>query len=456
MDLNAIIPAEIAAINRTFAEHLGPNKAGTCAKWTVVAGTSYITYGVGRGPGVGVDAVTKLAPELSEALSALRRKRTPVRFRDMPLSIEVNYPKTEPLDWRKARTLVRYDTMLTGRNYSDGEPHDDVLSFDDTPHTLVVGTTGSGKTTLLRMMIATLALNTDPDMLRLYLVDPKGEDFLPFEQLPHKEMFVGKDDAPRAIARVREVLETRQNIRARFHGERVVLVIDELSQIDNPVAIKQLNTIMGAGRSKKVNVILATQYPTKEVIGKVDLSNLTTRFVGQITTSKEAYIAAGRGETGAHLLPGKGAFLRIDGGNMTRLQAYWLDDNGTAELVKAARQRWGERDGVVSDREVQVVTRVVLPEVAVPVTEPVITGSNQGIAVDWPVPGQKTAPAVTGAPVTFPLPRTRPPSQAEVLALRQLYAETRSKNEVLRVAYGAKNGLLLGYVNQALSEGGAA
>ena len=49
--------------------------------------------------------------------------------------------------------------MLTGRNYSGGEPVDDVLRFDDTPHVLIAGTTGSGKSTLLRMMIATLALN---------------------------------------------------------------------------------------------------------------------------------------------------------------------------------------------------------------------------------------------------------------------------------------------------------
>jgi energy-coupling factor transporter ATP-binding protein EcfA2 len=357
VDIKLIVAHEAAAINSVFKAHgVG---AATCPGWSFVAGSSYISYGVRRESGVPVEAVYKRLPELSEALTAMRRRKTPVRLRTMPLALEVVHPKPDKLPWTKALVLQRHDTMLTGRNYRDGEPPvDNTLSFDDTPHTLVVGTTGSGKTTLLRMMIASLALNTDPDMLRLYLVDPKGEDFLPFKKLPHKEMFAAKrDDAPEVIARVHGVLSTRQNIEGRFHGERVVLVIDELSQVDNPVAIKQLNNIMAAGRSKKVNVILATQYPTKEVIGKVDLSNLRTRFVGQITTPKEAVVAAGRGGTGADLLPGNGAFLRIDGGaEMTRLQAYWLDDNGTAELVKAARQRWGVRDGVVGDRPVQVQT----------------------------------------------------------------------------------------------------
>jgi hypothetical protein len=58
--------------------------------------------------------------------------------------------------------------------------------------------------------------------------------------------------------------------------------------------------------------------------------------------------------------------------------------------------------------------------------------------------------------VTFPLPTNRPPTPAEALALRQLYEQTGSKNEVIRRAYGSKNGAILGYVNQALSEGGAA
>lgn len=57
--------------------------------------------------------------------------------------------------------------------------------------------------------------------------------------------------------------------------------------------------------------------------------------------------------------------------------------------------------------------------------------------------------------VQFPLPSNRPPSPAEASAIRQLYEQVRSKNEVIRRAYGSKNGAILGYVNQALNEGGA-
>ena len=449
----AIIDVEVAAINKTFA---GRNlDAGTKPAWAGVAGRSYIAYGLRLGGAVLPQDVEKLVPKLTEALSALRQKKTDVRLRYAPLALEVPHPFPAPLDWQRANTALGPDTMLTGRNYSGGAPRDDTLSFDDTAHMLAVGMTGSGKSTLLRMMLSSLALNTDPAMLRVFVVDPKAEDFLPFRCLPHCEMFAGRQEITQAIARVRGILADRQDIEGRFSGPRVVLFLDELSQVQEPNAIRQLNDLMAVGRSKKINVILATQYPTKDVVGKVDLSNVGVRFVGQVATPKEAYIAAGRGDSGAHLLPGNGAFLRVAGArDVTRLQAYWLDDAGTAQMVDAAVQRWG-RGGY------KPVTRAVIPEVDLvtkAVTEPVVTGYNRQNGAFLPVSVRKTpAQPVTGSAVTvtFPLPTNRPPSHAEALALRQLFAQTGSKNEVIRRAYGNKNGTILGYVNQALNEGGA-
>ena len=77
-----------------------------------------------------------------------------------------------------------------------------MLRFDDTPHVLIAGTTGSGKSTLLRMMIATLALNTSPANLRLYLVDLKNTDLKPFRRLPHTELFAGEENEARQVIRI--------------------------------------------------------------------------------------------------------------------------------------------------------------------------------------------------------------------------------------------------------------
>ena len=459
--MNQIIAAEVAEINRTFAG-TRPGRAAparTSVNRTAVAGRSFIAYGLTLDPTVLPQDIEKYLSKLQDALYRLRNhtgtveRPVTVRLRYSPLALEVNHPAPEPLDSSKASTQLAPDVMLAGRNYSGGAPVEDTVSLAGMAHVLAVGMTGSGKTTMLRMMIGSLALNTDPANLRMFIVDPKAEDFLAFKRLPHCEMFAGRREITQAIARVRAILAERQDIEGRFNGPRVVLFLDELSQVQDPVAIRQLNDLMAVGRSKKINVILATQYPTKDVIGKVDLSNVGVRFVGQVATATQAHIAAGRGETGAHLLPGQGAFLRVEGATSARLQAYWLDDDGTEAMVDAAVQRWG--------RGYKPVQQAVIPEVE-PVNfepdEPVITGLNRQTGAFLPVSVQKTAPrAVTGSAVSvrFPLPTNRPPSPAEAQAIRQLFEQTGSKNAVIRQAYGSKNGVILGYVNQALNGGAA-
>ena len=472
----AIIAGEVAAINRTFQ---GRNlDAGTRSAWTVVAGRSYVAYGLRLGGAVLPQDIEKLLPKLSEAMSALRRRPTDVRLRRKPLALEVAHPFPAPLDWHKANTALQPDTMLTGRNYSGGEPCDDTVSLADMAHILAVGMTGSGKSTLLRMMIGSLAFNTSPDALRLFIVDPKAEDFLEFERLPHCEMFASRQDVTRAIARVRGILADRQDTQGRFDGPRVVLFLDELSQVKEPNAIKQLNDLMSVGRSKRINVILSTQYPTKDVIGKVALSNVGVRFVGQVATSPAAVIAAGHGGTGADLLPGNGAFLRIEGPTATRLQAYWLDDAGTESLVDAAVARWGKRAVSAGYRGGEQAVRGGATSGEQAVRNGGHTGEapvTPGVwAQEWPVRGEN-APAVA-SPVSaprmpvavaarpapellpnavYPLGKTRELTPAEIATVRRWRAEGLSGNVICERIFGPKNAQRLEIIRRAI-EGGAA
>jgi len=225
---------------------------------------------------------------------------------------------------------------------------------------------------------------------------------------------------------------------------RIVLVIDELAEVGDKDTLDLLSSILRIGRSFRVNVVAATQLPTKATCG--EKNNYTVRLVGAVTDAQTAALAAGRGDSGAHLLPGKGAFLRVEGTTLERLQAYHLDMPGTAAMVDAAVERWG--------RGYKPVTKTVLPEAG----EPVYTGLNRQNQGFLPVSVQKTPErAVTGSAVsvTFPLPTNRPPSPAEAQAIRQLFEQTGSKNAVIRQAYGSKNGVILGYVNQALNGGAA-
>jgi energy-coupling factor transporter ATP-binding protein EcfA2 len=442
----AIIAGEVGAINRTFQ---GRNlEAGTRAAWTVVAGRAYVSYGLRLGGSVLPQDVAKLLSKLSEAMSALRHRPTNVRLRYKPLALEVEHPFPAPLDWHKARTLLRPDAMLTGRNYSGGEPCDDVLSFDDTPHVLIAGTTGSGKSTLLRMMIATLALNTDPDLLRLYLVDLKNEDLLPFRRLPHVETTAITRAQAMDVVRYMHAEKNRRVLEGKAQGPRVVLVVDELAQIADKSTLLLLDETLAVARSKRLNAIFATQKPTVDVVGRLGKANLTTRLVGRVTTSDEATTAAGRGETGAHLLPGKGAFLRIEGADVTRLQAYWLDDDGTEAMVDAAVQRWGTRARVpVHQYDAGDISAPYQP-----VQQRDISGGTSGTGTVQAVQVVRSVPVTQAA--SWPIPE-RPLTAAEVAAVRRMHANGASKNKILDVVYGGKTPKRFAWVSEALNEGGA-
>ena len=450
----AIIAGEVACINRTLAG-TRPNRqppARTSENWTVVAGRSFVAYGLRRDPAVLPQDIEKLIPTLREALSALRRRPTVVRLRYMPLALEVAHPFPAPLDSSKANTRLQPDTMLTGRNYSGGAPVDDVLSFADTPHVLIAGTTGSGKSTLLRMMVSTLALNTDPANLRLYLVDLKNTDLKPFRSLPHAELFAGEEnEAQQAIRIVHREVKRRKDAED-IDAPRIVLVIDELAEVGDRDTLDLLSSILRIGRSFRVNVVAATQLPTKATCG--EKNNYTVRFVGAVTDAQTAALAAGRGDSGAHLLPGKGAFLRVEGTTLARLQAYHLDMAGTADMVQQAVQRWGRRAAVpVYQYDDSPISAPYWPT-----PQRDIVGGTSGTRAVQAVEVVRSVPAAAGA--RWPIP-DRPLTAVEAAAVRRMYGgglpHGRSKNSVITEVWGdlSNKPKRLDWLNQAL-EGGAA
>lgn len=334
--IEGLLSREIATINRTFA-HFGV-QAATSPALTLVAGSSFVAYGLRTGSAQRISEIEGVLDELGERLSAGRRCATPVRLRRMPLALEVAHPAPRPLDWKRAVMQVGAGRMVAGRNYSVTPAADLVLDLDKQPHVLVAGTTGSGKSTMLRMMLASLAFSSSPSALRMVIVDRKHLDMVPFARLPHTEAAsYTAEDAQRAVATVHAELQRRVEA---GHGRwsRLVLVIDELAQLD-AASLELLAAVLAVGRSMLVNVIAATQHPTVRLIG--DKANYAVRLVGQVVDGPTAALATGRKQTGAEVLPGAGAFLYVDGGRLERVQAYYLDGGTTAALVGVIGQKWG-------------------------------------------------------------------------------------------------------------------
>lgn len=404
---------EINIINSTLAA-FGVD-AGTKPAWTIVAGSSFVAYGLRTGPAQRISEVQRLLPELSERLSAYRRRPTPVRLREMPLALEVAHPQPSPLDWRGATLRVGSGRMVAGRIYSAMSAHDCVIDLAAKPHVLIAGMTGSGKSTMLRMMLSSLSYNAAPDALRLALVDLKNEDLVPFAILPHVELSAYvHDDARRVISIVHAEMQRRVQT-GTGDWPRLVLVIDELAQLDQ-AALDLLSSILAIGRSKRIHVIAATQHPAVRLIG--DKANYSVRLVGQVMDAQTASLATGRKQSGAELLPGAGAFLYVDGARLDRLQAYNLHASAAVALVRTIADKW-----------CGAPVRTGAPEVVPPPAPPTRISKRTG--------------------VTFPLPR-RAPTPEEAAAIRQMHADYKSLNQLIVAVYGSKSSETHRWVREAL------
>jgi energy-coupling factor transporter ATP-binding protein EcfA2 len=416
VEIERQLHTEIAIINSTLAS-FGVD-AGTRPQWTTIAGASFVAYGLRTGAAQRISDIARLLPELSERLSAVRRRPTPVRLREMPLALEVAHPTPAPLGWRLSTLRIGAGRVVAGRNYSANPAQDCVIDLDARPQLLVAGTTGSGKSTVLRMLLASLAYNAAPDDLRLVLIDRKNEDLVPFARLPHVEFAAWTaDDARAAIHRVYAEISRRTDD-GRIDRTRLVLVVDELAQVDADALDILARHIVPVGRSKRVHVIAATQHPAVRLIG--DKANYSVRLVGQVMDAQTAALATGRKGSGAELLPGSGAFLCVDGVNLDRLQAYNLHAAAAAALVQTIGAKWCDA--------------------------PVRTGAP--LVAPLPAPQTSVPPPVrTGA--MFPLPR-RAPTPSEAAEIRSLHAAGGSLNQLIVAVYGSKSSDTHRWVREAL------
>jgi S-DNA-T family DNA segregation ATPase FtsK/SpoIIIE len=219
----------------------------------------------------------------------------------------------------------------------DGVPLLIRLPSPDVAHVLVAGTTGSGKTVLMQTMILSLALSNAPQStphpagqgpagpgLALMLIDPKGQAFGVFDGLPHLTRPVIREtpEAIEALDSLVRLMERRAP--ARQGPPHIVLVIDELADLlltgGRPVQ-QALTRLVQRGRGAGIHVIAATQKPTSAVLGPLVKANFPVRLVGRVTSIEDARTATGWSGSGAERLMGRGDFVAVAEGRVTRFQA---------------------------------------------------------------------------------------------------------------------------------------
>ncbi|MBI3361866.1 MAG: DNA translocase FtsK [Chloroflexi bacterium] len=290
--------------------------------------------------GARIATVRNLSEELALALGAADVR---IAREGQSLAVEVPRPDAKP---------VRLLPFLRGLHHlppltaclgisEDGRPLLLRLPAPDVAHVLIAGTTGSGKTELMRSMVMSLAVGSRQATLQIALIDPKMRGLAPLADLRH---LIAPPAAtpPAALDLLRRLAD--EMIRRDADGvstPHIAIVVDEtldLLMTGGKEVESLLTRIAQRGREAGLHLILGAQKPSAAALGGMLRANFPVRLVGKVASADDARIAAGLGASGAEKLQGRGDFIAIASGQVTRFQAAFLPAPDWAELHRAMAQ----------------------------------------------------------------------------------------------------------------------
>jgi len=245
-------------------------------------------------------------------------------------------------------------------------------SLDGVGHVLVGGATRSGKTSFLHASIAALCLGQSPEQLKLALIDPKGNEFTLWREVPHllSPIATTVEDADRVVARLVQEMDRRgtafsQAVVRSLHGYNsyarrcnvptmplIILVVDEFVDLAlqagaNSGLQRNLARLASKGAGLGITLILATQNPKADVINTLVRGNCAIRIAFSVPEAQQSRTILD--SSGAEQIPSS-----LKG----RLLARLPDAAAYASRSAGANNRHIEVQGMyVSDEQLGHITR---------------------------------------------------------------------------------------------------
>ena len=347
-------------------------------------------------PGVKVSQIANLAKDLARSLSVVSVRIVEVIPGKSFVGLEIPNENRQIVTLGEILKSRPYDDMASPLTLALGKDiggNSVVADLARMPHLLIAGTTGSGKSVGINAMVLSILYKTQPEQVRLIMIDPKMLELSVYEGIPHLLAPVVTDmrEASNALRwcvaemdrryalmagvgvrniggynrKVREAIAAGKPIKDPtfrppdlFDEDKpiehptltplpyIVVIIDELADMMMIVGKKVeelIARLAQKARASGVHLILATQRPSVDVITGLIKANVPTRIAFQVSAKVDSRTILD--QQGAENLLGHGDMLYLPPGTSmpVRVHGAFVSDNEVHAVVRHLKQSGSPR-----------------------------------------------------------------------------------------------------------------